>query len=184
MTTAAADEWKRCSSCKTSIAFKATYYACSVSTCNKKRGGFVFCSVDCWDEHVPMMRHRDAWAVEETAPTKEQHARETEKDAPVAESQSAGKAAASTSSAPVRRRITVGSTPELEPAAPREILVVASRFKTYVRERFGLNTSDTVFELLSDELRRLAARAVANAREDGRKTLLERDLEFLRPKRD
>jgi hypothetical protein len=178
-------EWKRCSSCKKAIAFESTYYACSVSTCNKKRGGFVFCSVDCWDQHVPMMRHRDAWAVEETAPTEAQHARETAGDATTpTEPKPIAKPSTSTASSPVRRRI-VGGTPEpAAPATPGEVLVVASRFKSYIRERFGMNTSDGVLEPLSDELRRLAARAVQHAREDGRKTVLERDFEFLRAKKD
>src|SRR5689334_16036156 len=71
-----ASEWRRCSSCKKAIAFTATYYECSVSTCTRKRTGYVFCSVDCWETHLPMMRHREAWAVEETAPTKEAWAKE------------------------------------------------------------------------------------------------------------
>ena len=59
--------WKRCSTCKKPIAFAASYYACSVSTCNRKGALFAFCSVDCWDAHVPVLRHRDAWANEATA---------------------------------------------------------------------------------------------------------------------
>jgi histone H3/H4 len=173
-----ADAWKRCSSCKSAIAFGGTYYACSVSTCNKKRGGFVFCSVDCWDQHVPMMRHRDAWAVEETAPS------EAEADESEARVASKASSSAGASAAPVRRRITVGSSAEPEaPAAPREVLVVTSRLKSYVRTRFGMNTSDSVLDVLSDELRRLADRAARIAREDGRKTVLERDFEFLRKPR-
>jgi len=60
--------WRACSSCKKPIAHGAMYYVCNVSTCNRKRTGLVFCSVDCWDSHVPMMRHRDSWAEERTAP--------------------------------------------------------------------------------------------------------------------
>lgn len=179
-------EWKRCSSCKSPIGFGSVYYVCSVSTCNRKRGGFVFCSVDCWDEHVPMMRHRDAWAVEETAPSEAQwKAQGAADDAPrTPEAKPGGGAAQSPSSAPVRRRITVGSAPDpAEAAAPREVLVVTSRLKSYVRARFGMNTSDAVLEVLSDELRRLAGRAANNAREDGRKTILERDFDFLRTPR-
>jgi hypothetical protein len=175
--------WKRCSSCKAPIELGGAYYACSVSTCNKKRGGFVFCSVDCWDEHVPMMRHRDAWAVEETAPTRAQHEAADSKDDAPARSSSRG-TAASGSAAPVRRRITVGAAPEPDaPAGPREVLVVTARLKSYVRSRHGMNTSDTVLEVLSDELRRLADRAARIAREDGRKTVLERDFDFLRKPR-
>lgn len=67
--------WRRCSSCKDWIAFEQAHYVCSVSTCNRKRTGLVFCSVSCWEVHVPMMRHRDSGAVEGRAPTREAHAR-------------------------------------------------------------------------------------------------------------
>ena len=60
--------WRKCSSCKKPIAFGATYWVCSVSTCNKKQSGSVFCKVACWDTHVPVMNHREAWAEERKAP--------------------------------------------------------------------------------------------------------------------
>lgn len=60
--------WKKCSACKKPIAFGATYYVCSVSTCNRARTGLVFCDVSCWDVHLPVARHRKAWAEERTAP--------------------------------------------------------------------------------------------------------------------
>ena len=69
--------WRSCSNCKKPIGFSQIYYVCSVSTCNKKRGGFVFCSVDCWDAHLPFARHRSSSAVEERAPTRAQWERET-----------------------------------------------------------------------------------------------------------
>lgn len=60
--------WKRCSICKKDIRFGATYYVCNVSTCNRKRTGLTFCSVECWDGHLGMARHRESWAEERTAP--------------------------------------------------------------------------------------------------------------------
>lgn len=185
------DVWKRCSSCKKPLAFAAQYYVCSVSTCTRKRSGFQFCSVDCWETHLPMMRHREAWAVEETAPTREAWARElaaeAEGSAPRSAATPTATAAPPVASAPaVRkagegdrgRRIAVPSAPA-EPAAPREVLVIASRLKDYIRQRYGMNTSDGVLEPLSDALRRLCDRAVLAARDEGRKTLLERDFAFL-----
>ena len=62
-----ATTWKRCSTCKSPIAFAAPYYACSVSTCNRRAALFAFCSVACWDAHLPTARHRNASAIEETA---------------------------------------------------------------------------------------------------------------------
>jgi hypothetical protein len=75
--------WKRCSTCKREIAFHVPYFACSVSTCNRKGTDFAFCSVDCWDAHVPTYRHRDAWADEKTSPTADEWAREQRAAEPV-----------------------------------------------------------------------------------------------------
>src|SRR3989441_654434 len=61
--------WKRCSNCKTELPFAGMYWACNVSTCNRPRTALVFCSVSCWDAHVPTLRHRDAWAEERRSPT-------------------------------------------------------------------------------------------------------------------
>src|SRR4030095_10924764 len=62
--------WRRCSACKNPIALGATYWVCSVSTCNQKRTGLAFCTVSCWDAHLPVARHREAWAEERTAPAR------------------------------------------------------------------------------------------------------------------
>src|SRR5436190_15624039 len=71
-----AEPWKKCTECRTDIAFGATYYQCSVSTCNRARMPLVFCSVICWDSHLSSVRHRDAGAIEARAPSKEAWARE------------------------------------------------------------------------------------------------------------
>ena len=73
--------WKKCSACKKPISFKALYYVCNVSTCNRQRTGLSFCSVSCWDSHGPMMRHRESWAEERRAPSHEQWAEQLEADA-------------------------------------------------------------------------------------------------------
>ena len=64
-----AERWRRCSACKNDIALGGVYWVCSVSTCNRKRTALVFCSVDCWEIHLPTERHREAWAVEARAPS-------------------------------------------------------------------------------------------------------------------
>lgn len=64
------DDWRLCSSCKKPIAFGAMYWVCNVSTCNRKRTAKSFCSVMCWDAHVPLMNHRESWAEERFAPKK------------------------------------------------------------------------------------------------------------------
>jgi hypothetical protein len=63
-----ADVWRKCSSCKNPIALGARYYRCSVSTCNSPRTGYAFCSVPCWEVHLPSARHKDAAAIEDKAP--------------------------------------------------------------------------------------------------------------------
>jgi hypothetical protein len=188
-----ASEWRRCSSCKKPIGFAVTYFECSVSTCTRKRTGYAFCSVDCWEIHLPMMRHREAWAVEATSPTREAWAQELAQEdggrsgpsTPAAASKPAASPAPTAAPVVVRRgdgeggrRIAVPSAPATPPA-PREVLVIASRLKDYIRQRYGMNTSDGVLEDLSEHLRTLCDRAVLHAREDGRKTVLDRDFAFL-----
>jgi len=69
------DGWRRCSSCKKAIGFGIKYWVCNVSTCNRKRTGLIFCNVSCWDAHVPMMNHRESWAEERKAPSKDERAK-------------------------------------------------------------------------------------------------------------
>lgn len=61
--------WRKCSACKKDILEKAPYYRCSVSTCNQKRFDYAFCSVSCFERHLPSARHKDAAAINEVAPT-------------------------------------------------------------------------------------------------------------------
>ena len=168
--------WRRCSSCKKEIAFQATYWVCNVSTCNRKRTGLVFCSTSCWDFHLPTMNHRESWAEERRAPTREAWRKEqAAEQAQSAPPKPAPAPPASAASEP--RKILVRPAPTAPPAPqePEEILVVVSKLKAYVRARSGMNTSDAVAEVLSDRLRRLCDAAIKNAERDGRKTILERD---------
>ncbi|MGK5086296.1 hypothetical protein WDW86_01960 [Bdellovibrionota bacterium FG-2] len=97
---AMSEPWRRCNSCKKPIDFKATYWVCNVSTCNRKRTGLAFCSVSCWDAHLPLMNHRESWAEERKAPSAEEWARTL-----------------SGEDKPVRKRSAVEKAPEAEPAA-------------------------------------------------------------------
>ncbi len=60
--------FRKCTSCKAEIAWNTKYWVCNVSTCNRKRTGLVFCSVSCWDAHLPIVRHREAWSEERKSP--------------------------------------------------------------------------------------------------------------------
>ena len=58
----------------------------------------------------------------------------------------------------------------------KEILVVASKVKNYIRSASGMNTSASVLETLSEKVRALCDQAIENARRDGRKTVKDRDI--------
>ena len=57
----------------------------------------------------------------------------------------------------------------------KEILIVASKLKNYIRDQSGMNTSAAVLEALSEKVRQLCNQAIENARSDGRKTVMDRD---------
>lgn len=56
-----------------------------------------------------------------------------------------------------------------------EVLVVASKLKNYIREKSGMNTSGAVMEALSNKIRQLCDQAIERAKQDGRKTVMDRD---------
>ena len=58
---------------------------------------------------------------------------------------------------------------------PREILIVASKLKNYIRARSGYNTSDRVLEPLSRLVREICDDAIEQASRAERKTVLDRD---------
>ncbi len=155
-------QWRRCSACKKPIALGSRYWACNVSTCNRKRSGLVFCSVTCWEVHLPGANHREAWAVEQTAPLSlEEGTRPAN-----GEQRKRGR----------RRIVRTESSGKAAPEIPTEVLIVASRLKEYVRAQSGFNTSDRVLSPLSDIVRRVCDAAIKNAAREGRMTVLDRDL--------
>jgi hypothetical protein len=166
--------WRRCSTCKRVIGFGVPYWICSVSTCNRKGSAFVFCSMPCWDGHLPTMRHREAWAEEQRSPSREdwglQSAHAASKELPREETGDAPAA-----EAPIAAGLETAEAPAARGEIPREILIVASKLKNYIRARSGMNTSDTVMEILSTRVRSLCDDAILRAREDGRKTVMDRD---------
>jgi len=225
-----AEFWLKCTECKSEIAYGAKYYQCSVSTCNRSKLRLVFCSVVCWDSHLGDARHREAWAEEARAPTREVWQRETAaaepprpappaaapprpapvvsssalppRPAPVATASPAPTPprpatpaasgvpapAASPGSAPARR--VVGDTSQVSAAAvegvrlaevvDRDILIVVSKMKKYIKDRSGMNCSDTVADMLSDHVRLLCDEAIRAAARDERKTVLDRDVTRVR----
>ena len=60
------------------------------------------------------------------------------------------------------------------------MLIVVSKLKKYIRERSGMNTSDSVADVLSDHVRAICDDAIRAAATDGRKTVLDRDVPKVR----
>lgn len=148
--------WRKCGSCKKEIGFNSIYQSCSVSTCKK----VVFCSVNCWNLHNEVMSHKSAWAEENRSPRKEEAANEERSP----------------------KRILVQSKPSSGSAGngsadEQEILIVASKLKAYIKDKYDMNTSANVMEILSYQVRSLTDRAVLKARAEGRKTVMDRDYE-------
>jgi hypothetical protein len=167
------NHWRLCSSCKRELPFESAYYACSVSTCNRKRTGLTFCSLPCFEAHVPIVRHREAWAEQQRAPSRQQWLQE----------QAQEQAEELEPTQPRAERRIVGAAPRTEggPIAlserdvPRDVLIVVSKLKAYVRARSGMNTSDSAVDVLSDIVRELCDAAIRKAAADGRKTVMDRD---------
>lgn len=128
------------------------YYVCSVSTCQGKITNYAFCSVECWDAHLPVERHRSdsAGAIERTAP----------RDLTSAPADSG-------------QKIIPKSAAKL--STEDEVLVVVSKVRKYVSDRSGLNTSAEVYDTLTDKVKRLCDQAIDHARSQGRKTVMSRD---------
>ena len=159
---ASENQWRRCSACKAAIALGSRYWTCNVSTCNRKRTGLVFCSVSCWEVHLPGANHREAWAVEQTAPLSlEEPLSPTNPD-----QRERGR----------RRFVRREPSGSAAPDTSVEVLIVASRLKAYIRARSGFNTSDRILSPLSDIVRRLCDEAIRNASREGRMTVLDRDI--------
>ena len=157
-----ATQWRRCSACKNTIGLGSKYWVCNVSTCNRKRTALVFCSVTCWEVHLPGANHRESWAEERMAPVRPD---------PATSAADAGHG--KTGSRRIVREVPA-SSPDSD--VPEEILIIASRLKDYVRARSGFNMSDRVLAPLSAIVRRICDTAIANATRDERKTVLDRDI--------
>ncbi len=156
--------WRKCSSCKIPIEFKAKHYVCSVSTCNALRTGYIFCSIPCFEKHLPGARHRDAGAVEKIAGPVPYLAEEPGTQAPQRKmaTQNLG-----TGVVQSKNQISI----------PKDVLVVVSKLKDYIKARSDMNTSATIMDVLSDQIRVLCDDAIDRARAAGRKTVLDRDFE-------
>jgi histone H3/H4 len=158
--------WNKCSTCKKELPFGAAYYICSVSTCQGKRTGLHFCTVECWDAHLGFARHRDAGALDAVAPTREKYLASLE-DAP----------------APEAKKILVrpaGPSPSPSPPSSSgdavETLVVVSKVKQLIRDQSEMSTSQCAIDALTQKVVQECRKAIDNAKVAGRKTVMGRDI--------
>jgi hypothetical protein len=134
----------------------------------------------CFEAHVPTVRHREAWAEQMTAPTREQYEREQAQEREAEQREHAASAPSGAAASAPQRRI-VGGAPRPGPVVlsdsglPRDVLIVVSKLKAYIRARSGMNTSDGAMDVLSDIVRELCDAAIQKAAADGRKTVMDRD---------
>ena len=194
-----AEAWMKCTECRTEIPYGAVYWQCSVSTCNRSRMPLYFCSVVCWDSHLSTVRHRDAYAVEVRAPSKEAWQKEqadaaaapqprammATPDRPMASGSPGGNPAPrpmpqASPPAQVTTRKVVGEAPsggaELSDVTDKDQLIVISKMKKYIKDRSGFNCSDAVADMLSEHVRAICDEAIRAAGRDERKTVLDRDV--------
>ena len=60
-------------------------------------------------------------------------------------------------------------------AMSHEVLVVVSKMKQYIKDLSDMNTAEEVNQTLSHKIRNECEKAIENARQDGRKTVMSRD---------
>lgn len=120
--------------------------------------------------HIPTMKHRSSSAVERRSPTLAAYQREKEQEA-----EKAARNAEAHQRAPKTRKTTQASGGG-SLGTKEEVLIVASRLKDYVLEKYGLRVSANVVDVLSDRVRHLADEATTRAGFDGRKTIKDRDV--------
>jgi histone H3/H4 len=59
----------------------------------------------------------------------------------------------------------------------QDVLVIASKLKNYIKAKSGMNTSAAVMEAISNRIRQLCDQAIDHAKQDGRKTVMDRDFQ-------
>ena len=153
--------WRRCSICKKEIGYDTPYYVCSVSTCQGKRTGYIFCSVACWDGHLGFARHREAYAEERTSPLSGEEREQPSRIGDVSE----------------RRGTMTEEKNAGNDGEKVETLVVVSRVKQFIRENAALNTSQCAVDALSKKVSEICLTAIERAKGSGRKTVMGRDVE-------
>ncbi len=136
---------------------------------------------------MPLYNHRESWALENRSP---KVLIEESEEMPKAAPSGGGSLEAKSSRKPLSDREKfisgIGDDNELiddeerehimtDGNIEKEILIVASKLKNYIRNKSGMNTSAAVVDVLSDKIRDLCDHAIETAKQDGRKTVMDRD---------
>lgn len=58
-----------------------------------------------------------------------------------------------------------------------ETLVVVSKVKKHIKDRSGMNTSQTAIDELTKVVHQMCENAISRAADDGRKTVMDRDIQ-------
>jgi len=61
--------------------------------------------------------------------------------------------------------------------ADKDVLIVVSKLKNYIKSSADMNTAGNVAPRLSDIIRELCDQAIESAKSDGRKTVMDRDFQ-------
>lgn len=164
--------WRKCSSCKSDIFCNSEYMICSVSTCQQKRTNYVFCSMECWDRHIPVERHRsdNISAIVKRAPSQpEAHVNGVPNEAK-------RRVVVATPKSSTTARVGSGGGEAGATSVDGEVLVVASKVKKYISELSGMNTSASTLDELTEKIKEICREAIQNARRAERKTVMDRDV--------
>jgi len=62
-----------------------------------------------------------------------------------------------------------------ETSSGNDVLIVVSKLKNYIRATSGMNTSGGVPDVLTKIVKNLCNQAIEKAKQDGRKTVMDRD---------
>ncbi len=68
------------------------------------------------------------------------------------------------------------SSPECFGGQMADVLVVTSKVKKYIKEKATMNTSAETVDVLSKAVQALCDRGIESAKNDGRKTVMARDI--------
>jgi len=124
---------------------------------------------------MPVARHRNsAGAVEMIAPSREEHEKEMQAEIGSTDDSRSEQTA---------KRVIVRDQSSIRPSTSGvkiDVLVVASKVKKYIKDMADMNTAASTMDELTERILLLCDKSIENARADGRKTVMDRDVPVVR----